>query len=204
MVTNPYKVLDIPETATDEEVKTAYRKLARKYHPDKYVDSPLKDVATEKMKEINEAYDMIMDMRKNKNSQNQSAYGSSGNYGGTSDPIFQRVRHLIMTNNLDEADRMLDSMSDSQKVAEWYFLKGMIASKKGWGEQAFQYIQRAVQMNPSNQEYNAAYQNILRARQYGAGGAYSQPNQQYGCSCCDMCAGMMCANMCCNCCNGGC
>lgn len=64
MVTNPYKILDIPETATDEEVKSAYRKLAKKYHPDKYVDSPLKDVADEKMKEINEAYDMIMDMRK--------------------------------------------------------------------------------------------------------------------------------------------
>ena len=62
MVTNPYKILDIPETATDEEVKSAYRKLAKKYHPDKYVDSPLKDVADEKMKEINEAYDMIMDM----------------------------------------------------------------------------------------------------------------------------------------------
>ena len=77
MVTNPYKILDIPETATDEEVKSAYRKLAKKYHPDKYVDSPLKDVADEKMKEINEAYDMIMDMRKNKNSQNQSSYGSS-------------------------------------------------------------------------------------------------------------------------------
>ena len=56
MVTNPYKILDIPETATDEEVKSAYRKLAKKYHPDKYVDSPLKDVADEKMKEINEAY----------------------------------------------------------------------------------------------------------------------------------------------------
>ena len=52
MVTNPYKILDIPETATDEEVKSAYRKLAKKYHPDKYVDSPLKDVADEKMKEI--------------------------------------------------------------------------------------------------------------------------------------------------------
>ena len=84
-----------------------------------------------------------------------------------------------MTNSLDEADRMLDSMADSQKIAEWYFLKGMIASKKGWGEQAFQYIQRAVQMNPGNPEYTAAYQNIMRARQYGAGGAYNQPNQQY-------------------------
>ena len=66
MVTNPYKILDIPETATDEEVKSAYRKLAKKYHPDKYVDSPLKDVADEKMKEINEAYEILSDENKRK------------------------------------------------------------------------------------------------------------------------------------------
>ena len=64
MVTNPYKILDIPESATDEEVKSAYRKLAKKYHPDKYVDSPLKDVADEKMKEINEAYEVLSDAEK--------------------------------------------------------------------------------------------------------------------------------------------
>ena len=117
-----------------------------------------------------------------------------------------KIRNLSLK-SLKATDLILTcdlAMADSQKIAEWYFLKGMIASKKGWGEQAFQYIQRAVQMNPGNPEYTAAYQNIMRARQYGAGGAYNQPNQQYGCSCCDMCAGMMCADMCCNCCGGGC
>ncbi len=56
---NPYDVLGVPESASDEEIKKAYRKLAKKYHPDNYTDSPLKDVASEKMKEINEAYDTI-------------------------------------------------------------------------------------------------------------------------------------------------
>ena len=58
-MTDPYKVLGVSPSATDEEVKDAYRKLAKKYHPDQYADSPLKDLADEKMKEINEAYDQI-------------------------------------------------------------------------------------------------------------------------------------------------
>ena len=62
---NPYEVLGVSENATDEEIKTAYRNLAKKYHPDNYTDSPLADLAEEKMKEINEAYDRICDMRRN-------------------------------------------------------------------------------------------------------------------------------------------
>ena len=63
-MTDPYKVLGVSPSATDEEVKDAYRKLAKKYHPDQYADSPLKDLADEKMKEINEAYDAITAKRK--------------------------------------------------------------------------------------------------------------------------------------------
>ena len=61
---DPYQILNIPPTATDEEVKRAYRDLARKYHPDNYHDNPLADLAQEKMKEINEAYDQIQKQRK--------------------------------------------------------------------------------------------------------------------------------------------
>ena len=57
---DPYQILNIPPTATDEEVKRAYRDLARKYHPDNYHDNPLADLAQEKMKEINEAYDPLI------------------------------------------------------------------------------------------------------------------------------------------------
>ena len=59
-MSDPYKVLGVSPTATDDEVKAAYRELAKKYHPDNYANSPLEDLATEKMKEVNEAYDQVM------------------------------------------------------------------------------------------------------------------------------------------------
>ena len=70
---DPYKVLGVSPSASDEEIKTAYRNLAKKYHPDNYADSPLSDLASEKMKEVNEAYDEIVRMRKN---------NAAGTYGG--------------------------------------------------------------------------------------------------------------------------
>ena len=63
MSKNPYDVLGVPQSASDDEVKKAYRELSRKYHPDANVDNPLVDLAEEKFKEIQEAYDEIMRQR---------------------------------------------------------------------------------------------------------------------------------------------
>ena len=60
---DPYEVLVIQPNATDEEVKNAYREMARKYHPDNYANNPLSDLVEEKMKEVNEAYDAIQKER---------------------------------------------------------------------------------------------------------------------------------------------
>ena len=65
-MSDPYKVLGISRDATDEQVKEAYREMAKKYHPDNYQGSPIADLANEKMKEVNEAYDQIMNERKNR------------------------------------------------------------------------------------------------------------------------------------------
>ena len=63
-----YEVLGVKKNATDEELKKAYRKLSRKYHPDANINNPNKDQAEEKFKEVQQAYEQIMKERE---------YGSS-------------------------------------------------------------------------------------------------------------------------------
>ena len=196
---NPYEVLGVSENATDEEIKTAYRNLAKKYHPDNYTDSPLADLAEEKMKEINEAYDRICDMRRNgsRSSSSTGSYGSSSSYNRTSYPD---VRQYIMNGRLDDAMELLNGVPEGSRNAEWYFLMGMVFSRKGWNDQAYNYFQRAYQMDPGNQEYQAAFNSMNARRTYNNPGYNSSDNM--GCSACDICSGILCANCLCNCCRG--
>lgn len=197
---NPYEVLGVSQNATDEEIKTAYRNLAKKYHPDNYNDSPLADLAEEKMKEINEAYDSICDMRRNGSSSNYSSgsYGTNSSYSSTSYPD---VRQYIMNGRLDDALELLNGVPEGGRNAEWYFLMGMIYSRKGWGDQAYNYFQRAYQMDPGNPEFKAAFNSVNSRRAYANPGYNT--NSGMGCSVCDICTGLMCANCLCNCCGGG-
>ena len=162
---DPYQVLGVPSTATDEEVKKAYRNLAKKYHPDNYHDDPLADLAQEKMKEINEAYEEIQNQRKRGASGNgYGAYGGSyggsyggygaNGYGGSYDPAIQRIRLAIRQGNLNLAEELLNARSDHN--AEWNFLKGAVCFKRGWLDEAKRYYETAVQMDPGNPEYQQA------------------------------------------------
>lgn len=162
---DPYQVLGVPSTATDEEVKKAYRNLARKYHPDNYHDNPLADLAQERMKEINEAYEEIQTLRKRGAS--AGSYGTSsgytggasygyGGYGGYQSYAgpYQRVRMAILQNDLNLAEELLNAMQNHD--AEWNFLKGVLCQKRGWMDEARRYYQTAVQMDPDNSEYQQA------------------------------------------------
>ena len=156
---DPYQVLGVPSTATDEEVKKAYRDLARKYHPDNYHDNPLADLAQERMKEINEAYEAVQSQRKA-----VRAGGYSGGYGGyqagyqsgyqSGGSRYQRIRMAISQGNLNLAEELLNAMTDHD--AEWSFLKGAICYRRGWLDEARRYYQNAVNMDPDNQEYQRA------------------------------------------------
>lgn len=204
---NPYEVLGVSENATDEEIKSAYKALAKKYHPDNYVDSPLADLANEKMKEINEAYDTITDMRKNGGSANSSGYssGSSNSYAGygySGNSQFHSIRMLINSGRILDAERMLNNIPQSQRNAEWFFLNGMVMMNKGWSEQAYSCFRQAYTMDPNNPEYRAAFNRMNSQRTYGPGG-YDQRGTA-GCSCCDICVGLWCADTCCSCMGGNC
>ena len=153
---DPYQILNIPPTATDEEVKRAYRDLARKYHPDNYHDNPLADLAQEKMKEINEAYDQIQKQRKASSAAAQGYGGVSyGGYGGSAyGGGLQQVRLAIRRGDISLAERLLVAVGNHD--AEWNFLMGVVCSRRGWMDEAKRYLETAVQMEPNNMEYSNA------------------------------------------------
>ncbi len=197
---NPYSVLGVSENASDEQIKEAYRNLARKYHPDMYKDNPLSDLAAEKMKEINQAYDSIVAQRKNGSSGAGSAGGySSASYsaGHSSNPLYAKVRGLIDQNRLDEAMEIL--RTNQKEDAEWHFLIGCISLRRGWYNQAHSSFSRAVSMQPGNAEYQQAF-----ARMGQMGGNYrNSPAGGGGCdSGCNCCGQLVCADCCCECMGG--
>ncbi len=196
---DPYSVLGVPTTATEDEIKKAYRDLARKYHPDNYHDNPLADLAQEKMKEINEAYDALT---KGKNTGYSGSAGSSGGsngYSGTggysSDPAFQRIRQAINSGNFDLAEQLLNSSSN--RSAEWHFLMGSLRYRMGWVDEALRFYTTAVNMDPTNPEYRQAYAYASNTSPAYRTGGY--PSNQTQCDFCDICSAMMCANLLCRC-----
>ena len=196
---DPYEVLGVSTDASDDEIKRAYRDLARKYHPDNYQNNPLADLAEEKMKEINEAYDAITRGRAGGSGGGyaQSGYGYGGaayqqrqSSGGAAQ--FSQVRQYINNNDLDVAEQILKGAT---KNGEWYFLMGSIAYRRGWIDEARQNYQLAVQMDPGNMEYRQAL-NMMQRGGYG----YQPDMVGAGCDGLDCCTAMMCMNCMC----GGC
>ena len=120
---DPYEVLGVSPNASEEEVKRAYRELARKYHPDNYVDNPLADLAQEKMKEINEAYDAITRGTASRGgAQSSGGAWNAGAQGGSSNPTYAQIRQNINLGNIVVAEQQLNAIAT--RDAEWYFLSG--------------------------------------------------------------------------------
>ena len=211
---DPYQVLKVSPNATDEEITKAYKNLAKKYHPDNYIDSELLDLATKKMQEINEAYDQIRKQRREGG--NRGSYGNSysssynnnsyAGYGSSSGSTrYHDVRMMIKSGRIADADQILSGVPNADRNAEWYFLKGTILYRKGWTEQAYNHFQQACNMAPNNNEYRAAL-NQMNSRQNGQFGGYNhtQPHMVGGCSSCDICTALCCADTCCECMGGDC
>ena len=192
---DPYKILGVPEDASDEEIKKAYRELARKYHPDNYHDNPLEDLAQEKMKEINAAYEQITKERASGRRTGGAGgaygggsygYGGYQSYGSSQSSVLQQARIAINTGNISRAEALLANYSDHN--AEWNFLKGVVCYRRGWMDEALRYYRTAVQMDPGNAEYRQAldYMEGTDDTAYRPGGSFGT-----------LCSGNPCLSMCC-------
>ena len=198
---NPYKILGVSPNASDDEIKEAYRELAKKYHPDKYKDNPLGDLAAEKMKEVNEAYDLIKKQRaggagQSSSYSSSSSYGSSAGYQQSYSGEYAQVRRYIDAGNLAEAERILNAASKHN--AEWHFLKGAVAMRRSMYNEAYSHFRTAMDMDPGNMEYRNAYMRMnMQANQYRNMGGGMNDAQ-----CCNCCGNLICADCCCECMGG--
>ena len=167
MIEDPYKILGVSPDATDEEIKRAYRALAKKYHPDR---NPGDEEAAKKMQQVNAAYEQI----KNPGAQQGGSYGSSygggysqydpfgfGGFGGyqqrsygdtnTGDNYQQAAMNYIRFGRYQEALNALNNSTD--RNARWYYLSALANDGLGNQVTALEHIRRAVSMEPDNQTY---------------------------------------------------
>ena len=170
MIDDPYKVLGLEPGASDEDVKRAYRRLAKKYHPDL---NPGDQEAARKMQEVNAAYEQIKNPEKF--TQQQSGYGQG--YGGYYDPFggyyrqqqsygssqtgdqYQQAAYqYIRFGRYREALNTLENATE--RNARWYYLSALANDGLGNQVTALEHIRRAVSMDPDNAEYLSALDRI--------------------------------------------
>ncbi|MBR5231151.1 MAG: J domain-containing protein [Clostridia bacterium] len=208
-MTDPYQLLGVSSSATDDEVKAAYRRLAKKYHPDHNNGSP---EAERMMMQVNDAYAQIMDMRKNGGSSSYSSGGwgnpyggysqsGYGNYGGNGYSGAQRfaiVRQYLSMGRYFEALQILQQMNEHS--AEWYYLCARARQGLGDDISALNFARQAANMDPGNREYTDFVNDLM-----AGGEAYRQQGVNFGgiqnAVCGNPCLTCLLFNMCCG---GGC
>lgn len=209
MIDDPYKVLGVSPNASDEEIKSAYRRLAKQYHPDRNPNNP---EAAKKMQEINAAYEQIKDPNKSwQRSGGQSGYGGYSSYGGyrgtgsssgnyEQNPFWEwfweqsreqeptdhgkrAAYRYIQYGRYQEAINALET--SREKDAQWYYLSALANDGVGNMVTALEHIKRAVSMEPDNEEYLELLKDIENG-----GRRYQQRRAQRGLycrTCCSFC-----------------
>lgn len=228
---DPYSVLGVSRSASEEEIKKVYKSLSRKYHPDANINNPNKAQAEEKFKEIQAAYQQIMKERTSgygaygntgyggggyRSSGGQgSGYGGFGGFGfgqgqdtGYEENTYIRAAGNYLRNGYyREARTTLDNMAERDKNARWYYYSAIAYSGMGSNVSALEHAKRAVALEPDNLSYRRLVQ------QFESGGswyeqrqaAYGYPSFGGGDICMKLCVANMICNVCCGfggCCGG--
>lgn len=209
MISDPYKTLGVSPDASDEEIKTAYRKLAKKYHPDL---NPGDAEAARKMNEINAAYDQIKNPQAQTGSSSYSdpwgsAYGYDYGYGNA----YQRqesaernevkaARNYIRCREFSQALTALSGVPSAERNGEWYYLHAVANYYMGNRVAALDSARRACTMSPGNSQYRQLLQQIESgASSYdsrGAGFGFRSINLGSDSACGPLCLGYMLCNFC--------
>lgn len=161
---NPYDILGVSPSATDEEIKKAYRTLSRKYHPDANVGKPGEKAAEEKFKQIQQAYTQIMKERE----QGYRTYGYQNNNqtaGGDSDTVeMQAAANFINSRRFTEALNVLEGIQN--RNAQWYYFSAIANAGLGNNIRAQDMARQAMEMEPNNAQYQMLWQQLQSGRQW--------------------------------------
>lgn len=205
---NPYETLGITPSATDEEVKIAYKNLVKKYHPDKYANNPLADLAEEKLKNINEAYEQIKKERASgkkqysstkESNRYKSSYQEKQSYQGRESSKYLHIRSYINSRRYSEAYALLSAIRD--RDSEWYYLSAIVTLHMGWYDMASQYIDTAISMRPDIIEYKTFKSQMVDMNRMYRAQSYSQGYTSSP-GLCNTCTCLCCADSLCECMGG--
>ncbi len=222
MISDPYSVLGVTRSASDREIKKAYRNLSRRYHPDSFAKaSPAEaEAAAEKFKQIQEAYNQIVEER--------SGHTAGGPYGGygKSQSYSEEDQHMMAAINYIRAGRYNEAINVlngiSNRSARWYYCSSVANMGLGNNVAAQDYARKAVEMEPDNMEFRQYYQQLQNGGGYGSygspfGGGYGGGYGGYGgygsygggyrggydsCGTGNMCCDLWCADTLCECMGG--
>ena len=219
---DPYLVLGVSHSASDREIKKAYRELSRKYHPDSYTDPAQKESAEEKFRQVQEAYNQIVDERSGKSTRG-GGYGGYGPGAGGAGNYSQEDQHLMAAMNYIRAGKYNEAINVLNGIenrgARWYYFSSVANLGLGNNSVAMDYAKQACDMEPGNPEYQQYYQRLQsgNASPYGFGGSpfgggygggyggyggygnYGGATNSGGCGTGNICCDLWCADTCCEC-----
>lgn len=186
-----YRIMGLAPDASERQVKEAYRRLAQQYNPDRFTDPAQKKWAREQLKQIDRAYDAIMNFKR-----------TGSVTGDDRSEFYVYIRRLIQQGDFDTAMEQLEKYTNEDE-AEWQFLMGSALYYRGYISRSYSYFERAAQMEPTHREYTATYNRMKQNRE---GNIYRSPysqEQTFGgqmvcCDPCTVCQCLICMDCCCH------